>query len=546
MTSSLNLFIEKLTSKNHLVLIFLFGITLLAYGNILFGDFVFDDNIFIENNVQIRSLSNIDAIYSSSITAGSGLLNDNFYRPNQQFIYAILYSLFGLSPFIFHLTSLLFHILNGFLVFILFYKLGIGRRTAFFGSLLFLLHPILTESVSYISGLSDPLVTSTILLTILIFLESVKEIPLEKFLKWLLLGAVTFLFGLFSKENQIISLGLIIALAIFKYKKSQISNFFRAIVFVGVLSIIASLYIYSRLTILNFTGVIGLSPEVDAYTQNLWIRFFTFIHILPEYLKMIVFPWNLSYEKPYIAYNSLLSVQSIFSLFTIISGFILLIVSVVKRNAKRNGEILFNLPLNLSLGLFWFITALIPVSGIIPVNAMYLEHWLYLPIIGIIFCFCSLFSALGAAPAKSGGQGSASSGETLPDFIKKVAVYFLILILILFTIRIMMRNAEWGDPIKFYQNEIKQMERTGQSSARIYNGLAMEQSNRGDCNSAIANYKKAISINDSYPQTHYNLARCFENMGKLQEALEEYKKALAIQPDFPYSLQAISNLLNKP
>ncbi len=525
--------IEKLTSKNHRVFIFLFAVTLFAYGNILFGNFVFDDNTFIEHNTQIRSLSNVDAIYSSSTTAGSGLLNDNFYRPNQQFIYALIYSMFGLSPSVFHLVVILFHILNGFLIFILFSKLGISRRISLVGSLLFLLHPILTEAVSYISGLSDPLVTSTILLTLLVFLKALYPYPQawvpkpklapyigggalkflkggggKKYLQWLLLGAAVFTVGLLSKENQVISLGLIFIIFIFKYKKGEIKNIFRPVIFMGILSIISALYVYFRLTALNFTGVIGLTSEVNAYTQNLWVRLVTVIHILPEYFKMIVFPWHLYYEKPYVAYYSLWNVQSIFSLMAIVCGFVLAMISII----KRKGEIF--------LGLSWFIIALIPVSGIIPVNAMYLEHWLYLPIIGIIFCFCSLF-------------------EELSDNQKRIAFYFLIMILILFTIRIMMRNAEWGDPIKFYENEIKYT----QSSARIYNNLAMEKADRGDCDSAIPNYQKAISLNDSYPQTHHNLARCLEHMGKNQEAVGEYLKALYIQPNFLYSINGMYKLL---
>jgi tetratricopeptide (TPR) repeat protein len=102
---------------------------------------------------------------------------------------------------------------------------------------------------------------------------------------------------------------------------------------------------------------------------------------------------------------------------------------------------------------------------------------------------------------------------------------------------------EWGDPVKFYENEIKYEKRYHLQSARIYNNLAMEQADRGDCAKAIPNYQKAISLNDTYPQTHHNLARCFESTGQIKEAADEYFKALYIQPNFLYSLDAISKLL---
>jgi tetratricopeptide (TPR) repeat protein len=55
--------------------------------------------------------------------------------------------------------------------------------------------------------------------------------------------------------------------------------------------------------------------------------------------------------------------------------------------------------------------------------------------------------------------------------------------------------------------------------------------------------EKAISLNDTYPQTHHNLARCLESTGQIKEAADEYFKALYIQPNFLYSLNAISKLL---
>lgn len=506
------IFLEKITSKNSLVLVFIFCAALFAYGNILIGDFVFDDNIFIENNVQIRSPSNVEDIYSSSTTAGSGLGGDNFYRPNQQFVYMLLYSLGGLTPFFFHLMPVLLHILNGFLIFLLFTRLGLSRRISFFGSLLFLLHPILTEAVSYISGLSEPLVASTILGTLLIFLEIFKDISYRKFHKLLLLGAAIFAVGLFSKESQVVALPLMGIILLYKWPKGERERLLRALVFIGTLAILFLIYLYARINFLNFTGVIGLTGELNSYTGSIWVRLATFVHILPEYFKMMLWPWHLYYEKPYVAYDSYGSVQSIVGLLILFFGFVSSIYSLW----KGRGEIF--------LGFMWFFIALLPVSGLIPTNSMYLEHWLYLPIIGLIFCLCSVCRSL--------------SGK-FSIHTKTIAAYVFIFILLLFSFRIMARNMEWGNPVKFYQNEIKYT----QGSARIYNNLAMELSDKGDCGAAVPNYEKAISLNDTYPQTHHNLARCLAAMGEIEKAANEYLKALFIEPNFSYSINAMYSLL---
>jgi tetratricopeptide (TPR) repeat protein len=172
------------------------------------------------------------------------------------------------------------------------------------------------------------------------------------------------------------------------------------------------------------------------------------------------------------------------------------------------------------LGFFWFLVALLPVSGIIPVNSMYLEHWLYLPIVGIIFYLAYLF-------------------DNLSEEAKQKATVILLIVLTLFAGRIIARNIEWGNPVKFYHNELKYTE----TSARIYNNLAMELADEGKCIEAIPNYVKAIELNDSYPQTHHNLARCHEALGDVNEAGNEYLKALSLQPNFSYSLIGLYNLL---
>lgn len=498
--------LEWLSSKNSLVVISLSIIVLFVYGNILFGDFVFDDNIFIENNMQIRSPANIEAIYQSSTTAGSGLTGDNFYRPNQQFIYTILYSFFGLNPFFFHLVPILFHILNGFLLFLIFIRLGISRKTSFLSSLLFLLHPVLTQAVSYISGLSEPLVGTTILGTVLIFQEAIKNIERQKFYKLLLAGISVFIIGLFSKESQMVSLIFIALIYIFQWRKGR-DDWFRPFVFIGLLAILFSLYMFARVSILNFTGNIGLTDMVTPYTQSIWVRLSTFVHILPEYFKMILFPWNLNYEKPYIAYDTLASFQSILGLTVIVGGLIASLVSLFKRK-------------EFFLGFMWFLLALVPVSGIIPVNSMYLEHWLYMPIIGIILLLAFWF-------------------EKRNQKTKNIATLILVCILFLFSVRIIARNIEWGNPIKFYQNEL----RYTQDSARIFSNLAMEQADAGDCQAAIPNYLKAIEVSDSYPQSHHNLARCYIETKEYEKAANEYLRALYIEPNFSYSLIGLYNLL---
>ena len=120
----------------------------------------------------------------------------------------------------------------------------------------------------------------------------------------------------------------------------------------------------------------------------------------------------------------------------------------------------------------------------IPVNSFLLEHWLYLPSIGFFLMVSYLLNI----------------------FFKKnirVLLSLVTLIAIVLSFLTFNRNKDWRDPITFYNNIIDYTEGT----SRVHNNLAMAYSAKNKYELAIKHYLKAIEIKDSYPQTHYNLAR---------------------------------------
>ncbi len=503
------------------LLLFLAGFAL--YSNVIPGEFLFDDNLFIENNEQIKSLSNIPKLYYSSVTEGSSVSADNFYRPNQQVVNSLLYYFFGLNPIPFHITSILFHVINGFLIFLLFLKLGLNRIPSFCGSLLFIIHPINTQAVSYISGMADPMGLMFVLSALHCFILVCNETGKQNIF-WGFIGSIFFFFlGLFTKENTVVfpALALIILIFITYSKEGKFTgNLIRnnkAILLTGIFFLISLVYLYFKFNILNFAGGIGLSGQDNIYTQNLYIRLITFINVLPEYFRMIFFPLRLNYEKPYLAFVDFQRVESIIGLIGIFVWAGLSAYPFFRKNNTKKQYTLTTLALPFSF--VWFIICISPVSGIIPVNAIYLEHWLYFPIIGIIFFFVALF-------------------EKRTPFVKNVLLILFVIFCMGFSARTMIRNSEWADGIKFYKNELKY----AGNSARMHNNIAMIYAGMQKCPLAIQHYKKAISLYDVYPQTHHNLGRCYEALGNTREATQEYFNALLLYPGFTYSHKTLFNI----
>ena len=143
--------LEKYIDKNFKLFFFFLIVCFIVYFPAIDGEFLLDDEQFIQKNTFVHQL-NIKSIYTTSVTEGAKM-SGNFYRPNQQFIYSLIYNLFGEKSTVpFHIANILFHALNGFLLFLLLMRLQFKRAYAIIGGLLFIMHPILSESVAFISG----------------------------------------------------------------------------------------------------------------------------------------------------------------------------------------------------------------------------------------------------------------------------------------------------------------------------------------------------------------------------------------------------------
>ena len=494
MLNVLNRVSDQLMARKWLVLVGYMLVSLLCYFSVLDGDFLFDDEHFIQKNKYIHDL-NISKIYTTSVTEGAEI-KGNFYRPNQQFIFGLLYQIVGEETALpYHLIGIFLHGFNAYLFFLILFELN--KRNTFIvllSPLLFLIHPIQSEAVAYISGLADPLVGFFILLGIRSFQKLIRFNGKHAYL-WLFAAIFCQILASFSKENNVVITALFVLFALFynrieKYKLTTPS-------FIGLtISIVLSgVFVYAKMTVLDFTGAGGLTGENNIYTQKLWVRLATFLNIFPAYLKMFFLPVKLNYEKPYTGYIDFFTKETIFSYLYLAVW----IYSIVK---MRKIPFIF-------LGLTLFNIAMIPYIGIIPLNAMYLEHWMYLPMLGWALAFIALLSSF-------------KKNLMMPIFITALFVLCIY--------RTYLRAEEWGDIEKFYLNELKYGD-----SARICNNLAMYYSDKGNDAKAIKFYNKSIKTNDSFPQPHHNLGNIYWEQGNKEMALSEWYKALQIDPNFIYT-----------
>jgi hypothetical protein len=497
-----------------------FCLTFLTYFSSFWNKFVWDDEQFIYKNAFVQNFD-FKAIFTTSTTAGAGI-NSNYYRPFTTLSFAIDTALWGLKEFPFHVTNTFFHALNAVLLIYLLFLLGFSKKISFWVGALFAVHPIQTEAVTYINSRGDSLYTFYGLISLLCLLFLLRKLQPQfklynlsyKISSYVLVALMVVTYGasILSKEIGITIVGLqalIITFAFCKKISQKPLNFIRthAAAFIGLISciFIALAYLILRATILNFSSSFNFYVDDSLYANSLYIRLLTFSKVIWQYFSLLVFPYPLHMERNV---NLVTSILSFWPVLTLV-GLCILIVSVLYEfRRKKTFIILF--------GSAWSFITLLPVSGIIPINGIMYEHWLYTPMIGFFIALLGIYTVFLPPTFK----------RNISLHAHKILGVFLIVCISL-TIR---QNYFWSTPIRLYEYLLNYT-----SSARIHNNLGMAYAENNQYEKAITEYKKSLEIDPESAFVYHNLGNVFNAQGKKSDAINSYEKALSIDPDFFYT-----------
>ena len=537
-----------MSKKNLIPVLILIAVGFSLYAVNLNNKLFWDDDDWIINNPAVHSLSwsNIKFWFTHNTLAGIGM-KSNYYRPFLFFTFAINYVIDGIKPFGYHLLSNLIHIGNAILVFYIL-NLAIKKRlVAFLAAFFFLIHPLQTEAVTYISGRGDLLVVLFMLLSLLFFLKSHSTSSQDvKWKRGILLGFSlgSLVLALLSRETAII---FPVLLMVFYIAFISSDFFLRSIktAFIKALPYFAVVFTYGilRLTVLNFKNVLNFYDQPNIYSSHLYVRIFTFLKVLLVYFKLLVIPTGLHMERgmdPQLSFFKLpVSLGGL-----IVLGLIFLLFYLYRKEPKslttnyqpRKGQwpsgLYWLQTTNFRIwffGIGWFFAALAPVSGITPINALLYEHWLYLPMVG--FFFVAAFYLV----------------KLFDHLRKNQKPLFVVCVLLLgayfsfYAVQGVKRNILWGKPIPFYEDILKYEP----DSVRINNNLGNMYYNEGNIAKAEEAYRKAVAEEDIFPQPHFNLGSILQSKGDIFGAVQEYKKAIELDQGFYYAYQNLVALYAK-
>ncbi|MEE8359569.1 MAG: tetratricopeptide repeat protein, partial [Candidatus Omnitrophota bacterium] len=461
------------------------------YLNSTGGQFVWDDAYLVKNNIYIKSWGHIANIFTKDIAAGAQT-QSNFYRPIQMLTYMFDHSIWGLNVRGYHLTNIFLHVLAGACVYWFTALLFTNPRLSLFSSVLFVVHPVMTEAVCYISGRADLLAGVFMLLSIICYIKSLRS---KKSMPYII-ALVSYAAALLSRESPLM---LPVLLLVYHYAFKKKLDLKRFLPMVGI----AALYV-----VLRFTHLKALLPHTIVDT-TIFQRAPGFFVAFTEYLRLLILPIGLHMEYG----NGLFSIfhpKAIFGLF----AFAGILAYSFK---KRNSPVIF-------FSITWFILTLLPQSNLYPINAYMAEHWLYMPSIGF---FILLASGLERVYIK--------------ERSRRLAVAGAVSLTLFFSCLTVMQNATWKDPIAFYERTL----RYAPESFRAHNSLGIKYDEMGDKERAIVSYKKAIERNPYFIYPYHNLATAYASMGNTEEAIKWYEKAIQISPSFGGTYFNLGNLYGR-
>jgi tetratricopeptide (TPR) repeat protein len=525
---------EKLFTRSLLpvMLILLAGIA--AYSNTFQVPFVFDDETSITDNPVVWTLDNF--------IAGSEGYDYNPRRFIGYLSFALNYHFGGFDVFGYHLVNLFIHLANGLLVFALvrmtfrtpFFQNEVqGPRSlvqgqtpkcvtliALFAALLFVVHPVQTQAVTYIVQRLTSLVAFFYLLSLMLYITArlrlegpgtLDQGPWTRRTAPVLLLAASVLSAVLAMRSKEIAFTLPLAVLLYE------AGFFRGEWkrrLLCLLPILLTLPIVplSILTAGESAGDlltdVTEKARVDVDVPRLHYLFTQF-RVIATYLRLLVLPVNQNLDYDYPVYTTFFTppVFLSFMLSTAIFALALYLWFSSSREPRASRLV--------SFGLLWFFLTLSVESSLIPIDDVIFEHRLYLPSVGVFAAAAAAFGMLVARIERPGLARGVTAAAVTAVLLLSAATWS--------------RNQVWQNPVALWQDVVAK----SPHKARPYLNLGAVLGEAGRMEEAIAALTEAIRIEPADPKSHANLGAALASVGRLDAAVVALSRAARLEPDNP-------------
>ena len=352
---------------------------LIAYSNTFTASFHFDDNPSIVENSTIRHMTGENIL---KILSGN--------RPVVFFSIMLNYMLGGLNVVGYHLFNIGVHIANSIFVYLLVlwtlslpsiggrYN-GRAHRMALFAALLFGVHPVHTESVTYIISRTELLATFFYLLTFLLFIRGGTSGKFSYAIGML----ITSILSMASKEWAV-TLPALLALYDYLFFSDGKVRTVLSRWYIYLLTALPWVYILSVLDLFSAGGSAGVGFNlVSATGITTETYFYSSMNVIWTYIRLLILPINQNLDYDYAVAKTLFELPTMLSFL----GHVAVIIAAILLYWKRNWTLV-------PFGVAWFYIGLSPTQSIVPVVDLIFEHRVYMPSIGFFLVFIVLYESV--------------------------------------------------------------------------------------------------------------------------------------------------------
>jgi len=469
-------------NKKIIPILIIILLSLVSYFNVFKNEFVWDDHVFILDNADIRSFSNLPLFFTQDV--------DGLYRPLRSLHYTFIYSIAGKNEFLYHFNSIFLHTLISILVFLIIYEIVGKRNIALISALIFAVHPVHTGRVTNITAGFDLL---GIFFMLLAFYFYIKFSKLNN-KKYFLFSLFLFLIAVLSSEEAIV-LPLIIILYEFcfnreKFNKSSLKNN----IFKNYLPffIIGSFYLVIRFIVLGFGG------RIEEYLAgSFFLTMLTMLKVYVYYIYLLIVPINLT------LFHEVDPVFSIIDFKVIISALILISIIFLTIKLNKNKVLFFSV--------FWFFITLIPFSNLLPLQIFMAERYLYVP--SIAFSLLVSYLSISLFNFKN------------KNIVRYTVIVFIILLLTFYVFSTVNRNNDWKDNLTLWNKTVF----TNPENSRAHDNLGFTYERAGDTEKALVEFEKSVKLQPDNFRALANLGVAYAKLGFYNKSIKTLEKSIEIR-----------------
>lgn len=447
----------------------------LAYVNSFAGTFLFDDYGSILGDSRLENLRTfLDHL--------PGMI-----RPLLRITLFADRLLWGASPAGYHLVNLFLHVGSGLLLYAILARLvneaapdGVATRAAsvpFWSALLFLVHPMGTETVTYLSGRATGLMAFFYLAGFYLYLRASRA-PTTPRLSGAYAGAIAcFVLALLSKETAVtFPPALLLAEVVARARRGDA---LRAVVlrlhapfWAILLLFLAAAAIHPR-----YGYLFESSLRVRPLSENLIAQ----VNVVAYALTLFLAPGRLNFEHQFPSYGSVFAWPTPIAL-----GVLLGLAGLALVRARKNPLFAF--------GISWFFLQLLPTNSVLPRSDLLSERNLYLPAAGLFLALVSAWFAVAGRLRESTRDRRLSAAARALAVLPLALVAFLVF-------ATLARNAIYSDPVAFWSDAVQK----SPTKSRPHVNLGHAYYLAGDLDRATEQFRIALALDRDDPIAQANL-----------------------------------------